>query len=195
MTWWWRARWLTVGLSLFVVSWSAALLCAEQVVPFATFMGPRAPVPVPYLIGAMGLIGLVYGLDRSRSALESTAVRSIGARDAALMGSAALVCAGVAGVAAALAVPDATGTARVMIAGLGAYLVMRVVVRPDLAALTPLGLLTLTIVGWDASTGAGLWLMAEPDDVGAWVLTVVLFLAGLCPLAWPPRGRFRAPGA
>lgn len=194
MTWWCRARWLPVGLSLLAVAWGAALLSAEQVVPFATLVGTRAPVPVPYLIGAMGLIGVVYGLDRSRSALEGTAVRSIDARDAALMGSVALVCAGVAGVAAVLGVPDVVGTARVMIAALGAYLVVRVVVRPDLAALAPLGLLTLTIVVWDSSTGPGPWLMAEPDDVGAWVLTVALLSAGLFLLLRPPLGRFRPPG-
>lgn len=194
MTWWCRARWLPVGLSLLAVAWGAALLSAEQVVPFATLAGTRAPVPIPYLIGAMGLIGIVYGLDRSRSALESTAARSIDGRDAALMGLVALACAVVGGIAAVLGVPDMIGTARVMVAGLGAYLVVRVVVRPDLSALAPLGLLTLTIVLWDPSARAGPWLMAEPDNVGAWVLTAALLLVGLFLLLRPPRRRFSPPG-
>ncbi|WP_157756092.1 hypothetical protein [Nocardiopsis dassonvillei] len=190
MTWWCRARWLPAALTLVVVAWIAALLSAEQIVPFPTLVGPRAPVPAPYLICAMGLVGLVYGLDRSRSALESTAARSIALRDAALVGSVALACTVTGGAAAALGVPVAAGSARVMVAALGAYLVVRVVVRPDLAALAPLGLLTCTIVVWDSSTGPGPWLMAAPEDVGAWVLSAVLFVAGVFLVLRPPRRRF-----
>ena len=94
-----------------------------------------------------------------------------------------------------MGMPVAAGAARVMVSALGAYLVMRVVVRPEPAALAPLGLLTLTIVVWDSSTGPGPWLMAAPEDVGAWGFSVALFLVGSClllrpPLRWlPPPGR------
>lgn len=194
MRWWCRARWIPAAVALVVVAWVAALLSAEQVVPFPTLVGPRVPVPLPYLLCAMGVAGIVYGLDRSRSALESTAVRSIALRDAALVGAVALACTAVGVTGAVLGVPVAAGAARVMVAALGAYLVVRVVARPDLAALAPLGLLTCTVVVWDPSIGPGPWLMAAPDDVGAWGLSVALFFAGSFLLVRPPLRWVTPPG-
>jgi hypothetical protein len=167
------------ALVALAAAWAAGLLSEGLALPFPTLFGTRAPVPLSLLAAIVGLILVVYGLDRARAPEEAAAYRPVRRWDA-VWAVAVILAAVVAGAVSHTAGnTEGPAMARAAMAGLGGYLVARSFVRPDLAGLVPLGLLTANAALWDVRVSAGPWLFAAPDTPGAWAAAAVLFALGL----------------
>ncbi|PDP89530.1 hypothetical protein CQJ94_00880 [Glycomyces fuscus] len=176
-----RARLVLPGLAVLAAAWAVGLASEERFFPFPTVFGNRVLVPTSLLAVTVGVLLLNHGLDRSRAPVESTAARPVGRWDALWVAAAALASIG-AGLTAALAGnPEGPVMARATVAGLGGYLVARLIIRTDLAALAPLALLTANTALWDVRTrpGSGPWLLAAPDDAAAWGVSVLVLVVGM----------------
>ncbi|MFE3459759.1 hypothetical protein ACFXKD_19630 [Nocardiopsis aegyptia] len=173
------------GLAVLVVAWAVGLVAEDQVFPFPTVFGTRAPVPVSLLAATVGLMLITYGLDRSRTPVERTANRALWLWDVSWSAVAAAVSVATGAAAALAGNPEGPAMARAVVAGLGGYLVARSVVRVDLAALAPLGLLIANSVLWDIRVlpDAGPWLFSASDDAVSWGVSVLLLVLGLGCLA------------
>ncbi len=179
-----RARAVLPGLAALALAWTVGLAFQERFFAFPTVFGTRAPVPTSLLAVTVGLILINHGLDRSRTSVELTANRPVRMWDAAWTAATALVSVGAGLTAAVTGNPEGLLMARAVVAGLGGYLIARLVLRTDLASLAPLAVLTANIVLWDVQTfpESGPWLLSDPDNAVAWGASVLLLVVGLAGL-------------
>ncbi|WP_025619839.1 hypothetical protein [Salinispora cortesiana] len=189
MIWWWRTRALTAVTVAFAGSLAAAMVIGGEVLPLPSLAGAlRVPIVFALLLPLVPIVFLWHGLDRSSGDLEATAFRLVAARDLGAAATIVLVTAILVGVTSATGSWQlGPGYLRNLIGCLGLAQLVTPIIGTRLAALAPVGAVTVSAL---FGTGRGglvrwwAWPVADTHSTLAFAEAALLLAIGVAVTVW-----------